>query len=96
MLNESDFDVVLMDCQMPELDGYETTRQLRQNESTRSVYVIALTANTMEGDRERCLAAGMDDYLSKPTREADLALALKRAITARASIGISPEQVLKG
>jgi CheY-like chemotaxis protein len=82
-LEESDYDVILMDCQMPELDGYETTRRLREKESTRGVYVIALTANTMEGDRERCLAAGMDDYLSKPTREVDLSFALERAIAMR-------------
>ena len=78
-IDRNAYDVVLMDCQMPIMDGYETTRRLRANERRRDLYIIAMTANSMEGDRERCLACGMNDYLSKPTREIDLLSALARA-----------------
>lgn len=73
------YDLILMDCQMPEMDGFEATRQIRknQNEATR-VPIIALTANAMEGDRERCLEAGMDDYVSKPINVVKLKEALSR------------------
>lgn len=88
-----EYDVILMDCQMPELDGYETTRRIRQIESANPGeprhYIVALTAHALDGDREKCLQAGMDDYLSKPIRTDALALALQRRSVA-ASPGPTP------
>jgi signal transduction histidine kinase/ligand-binding sensor domain-containing protein/CheY-like chemotaxis protein len=73
------YDVVLMDCQMPHVDGYEATRRVRAGEgSGRRTPIIGLTASAMKGDRERCLAAGMDDYLPKPVRPGDLEAILHR------------------
>ncbi|MEE9322621.1 MAG: response regulator [Granulosicoccus sp.] len=76
-----DFDVILMDCQMPVMDGYQATRQIRQFEiesGKDKVSIVALTANAMQGDRKMCLDAGMDDYLSKPYTVDDLYTALSQ------------------
>ncbi len=80
LTDEHDFDLVLMDCQMPVLDGYEATRSLREKEQDAKHHlpIIAMTANAMEGDKEKCIAAGMDDYISKPVKMQALKETLQR------------------
>jgi two-component system, sensor histidine kinase len=74
-LNSTYYDLILLDCQMPMMDGFETTAAIRQMESgsARHIPIVAMTANAMAGDREHCLSMGMDDYISKPFEERDLA-----------------------
>ncbi len=76
-LQKETFDLILMDCQMPEMDGFACTHEIRQRYPELRTPIIALTANAMQGDRERCLQAGMDDYIAKPMRIPDLQAMLR-------------------
>jgi len=79
-LKSLSYDLVFMDCQMPVMDGYEASRQIRDLKSNvlnRSVPIVAMTANTMQGDREKCLSVGMSDFISKPVNPTKLQEALR-------------------
>jgi CheY-like chemotaxis protein len=77
-IKQTPYRLVLMDCQMPEMDGYAAVLQIRKMASPHRLPIIALTANAMEGDEAKCLSAGMDDYLSKPLHPAKLDAVLER------------------
>jgi CheY-like chemotaxis protein len=86
------YDVILMDLQMPEMDGLKATAEIRKLPAERPVPIIAVTANAMSGERERCLAAGMDEYLAKPFRPHDLFAIVEGWGTAEASMAAPPQK----
>jgi len=107
-LSRKSYDVVLMDCQMPEMDGYDATREIRareaRSESRRAeeteaqaegaiakkwTPIIAMTANAMQGDREKCLSAGMDDYVSKPLKRDALEKVIAQWLSADRSTSVN-------
>ena len=80
-IENTDYDLVLMDWQMPRMDGLEATRKVRASRADAKPIIIAVTANAMSGDTDKCIAAGMDDYLSKPIRRDKLEFILRQWLT---------------
>jgi CheY-like chemotaxis protein len=84
-LEQSRWDLVFMDCQLPGIDGFETTRRARQMLGSQPLPIVALTANVRPEDRDACLASGMDDFIAKPVRVGDLRTCLTRWLPQPAS-----------
>ncbi len=90
------YDAILMDCRLPVLDGYSATREIRAQENGRQVPIIALTANALQGDRENCLQAGMNDYLAKPFKRAELQRILQRWIGSQPELPVTSNETGRG
>ena len=87
-VTKADYDIVLMDIHMPQMDGYQASRQIRKDPRFCKLPIVAMTANAMTGDREKCLSAGMNDHVAKPINKADLYAKLMKWIFPRAGIGL--------
>ncbi len=90
------YDAILMDCRLPVLDGYSATREIRAQENGRPVPILALTANALQGDRENCLQAGMNDYLAKPFKRAELQRILQRWIGSQPELPVTSNETGRG
>jgi CheY-like chemotaxis protein len=88
-LRHDDYELIFMDCQMPGMDGYEATKAIRASESGH-IPIVALTANAMPGDKEKCLAAGMDDYIPKPLSITTIQKILSKYLPASSLAGTGP------
>jgi CheY-like chemotaxis protein len=93
MFETTPYDLILMDCRMPELDGYAASREIRRRErSGCRVAIVAMTAEAMEGSRELCLEAGMDDYISKPVKRDEICQALRKWLVPGATVSALAEE----
>ncbi len=89
-LQRQEYDIIFMDVQMPEMDGFEATRRIRRSSMKKTPYIIAMTANALQGDRQKCLDAGMDDYVSKPIAVRALVEAIERSFHSQPAVPGSP------